>query len=61
MFSNVIRKAKRDDEPLDADKILGYWKALASEHPQALLDEKTLRWMERRQRIIRRKTRWTNG
>ena len=53
-FSSVVRRASWENEPLDADKILDHWRGLAKDHPEALLDEETLRRMESRKRTVRR-------
>ena len=57
-FSNVVRRGRWDDLPLTAGEVLESLKTLVKEEPETLLDERTLREMDRRKRTVRRKTRW---
>lgn len=57
-FSSVVRRAKWEDEPIEAGRILEHWRSVARQFPQALLDEKTLESMEGRERTVRPSSRW---
>lgn len=57
-FSSVVRRAHWDDLPPNARSVLEDLRLLASEHPDVLLAPEALDALERRQRTVRRASRW---
>ncbi len=57
-FSSVVRRARWEDLPPDADALLAGLRALVSQHPDVLLAPEALRALERRRRTARRTSPW---
>jgi hypothetical protein len=57
-FSNVVRRARWVDIPLNAGRLLEDLTTLTSRHPEILLAPKVLTAMDNRKRTVRRRAAW---